>query len=487
MRNATAPATALVLALAFCVPCYGAEADSVEELIGQMADRLQAIETLRTEGETAYEFQADSTVYKGVEPFEMAYARPNRLRIHARTVDLVSDGEYVYDRSSFGDQYRKVPLDGALDETIQPMLSPRASLSPDALALLSGDPKAVLSDFVAKNAVVVLPDEKLDGRDCWVVDVTMRDSLMGISPTFRAWIDREFGLVRRWELDVDSALESLRKWEEAALPAELGPARPVEWSGRITRLHVNEPLAEEEFVFTPEEGEKEVPGLLFTWHPETGEEALSLDEWHFEQRWAASSIRTRGRPAIEPATFRLPPRHLALPTGKELVLIDPLTGREQRRLPVPAPARRENEMGEVPRYVVLSTPHGPVVVAVQRFYDVKETGPASKSYHPRQEVLTAFDAGGNVLWSRPLMDLHTQEAGAVASGNGSDLLLLVSHSEFHLYDAAGVRKVKQHFGYGNQLLVADVDGDGAAEFYVVGRSASCYTLRDIGGPAGGVD
>lgn len=181
-------------------------------------------------------------------------------------------------------------------------------------------------------------------------------------------------------------------------------------------------------------------------------------------------------PDLAKGAVKLTPHWFPVLVGGELVLLEPSSGAELNRIPVPSSARQLNEQEQPPDYVVLRTPRGMVAIAVQTYYEVKVTGENHKSYTPRSQQLTAFTEKGESIWSLKLDGFHIQEAASVSVGT-EDWLLLIAWGKLRLYNGSGKKLLEHTLGFGHQLTVADSDQDGAVEFYLTGPLAACYELR----------
>lgn len=212
-------------------------------------------------------------------------------------------------------------------------------------------------------------------------------------------------------------------------------------------------------------------GEPWSWEEPTPQFSARL----FEARWKRDLNAGLMPPGVQPPVVRLRPQVLAALVGEDLVLLDPTSGTEISRIPVPEEGRQFNEMHQSPQYVVLRDTCRTVAVAVQTFYEVDTTEHGGKTFRPHTRQLAAFDEQGENLWHLELEDFGILEAAAVP-GPGEPLLLLVGWDVFRLYTSSGELFVEQRIGVGHRLIVTDTDADDLADFIVIGSSIARYEL-----------
>jgi hypothetical protein len=183
----------------------------------------------------------------------------------------------------------------------------------------------------------------------------------------------------------------------------------------------------------------------------------------------------------------LPRRRLALPSHEGITVLDLSTGKEVERFQVSEPIHHRNELGELPDCEILQKAGSPLLIVVQRHYDVMKAQGRSNvlSGYERSLDVKAFDTAGKAAWSLSFEHLADMAVDVVPAG-GEQLVLVSGPSdalktEFALYDSAGKLLLRDNLGASVGLMVTDADANGIAEFYLLSRfAAACYELKPGG-------
>jgi hypothetical protein len=165
--------------------------------------------------------------------------------------------------------------------------------------------------------------------------------------------------------------------------------------------------------------------------------------------------------------------------GDKLIVLDPVGGNIIQTIPMSGSAVKQNEMQQGPVCVYLKTATGGVVAAMQIFYKEEDRGQNGKSYNTRETAVTGFNDEGLEIWKKTFdKNAYIQSMDALPSPRGGDWLMIVMWNQLLLLDPlSGSQLFEQRIGYGSRLEITDRNGDGIAEFTLIGASAACYELK----------
>ncbi|MFH0878140.1 MAG: redoxin domain-containing protein, partial [Lentisphaerota bacterium] len=226
-----------------------------------MAGKLSAIKTMRQDGALVMEFEIEGAKETTEMPFTLLYEQPNLFLMSNDFVYAVSDGTTVTFEGSKANRYYQTKAQPAIAEILKGSLDPVwKSLLPDKKALFSKDPEEVLSRIFTESAAELFPDEKIEGHDCWVLEMNAtRDFLWFQSPRARMWIDQSNGLIR--------CIESLAGGKNLSgdKDADVQQFKQTGFRYVLSSLVVNEPLDRSVLTWQASEKDRKVrdPEELF--------------------------------------------------------------------------------------------------------------------------------------------------------------------------------------------------------------------------------
>jgi len=235
---------------------------TLDEVLTETAESISRIQTVRAKGVWQIEFDMQGMKQKTELETSLIYERPRRLSLKSQHAIIVCDGSNVYIRIPMSRRYFQFPMKEGLDELAEGDLQGHlAGLMPDTKALLSKNPAEVLRTTIEDAQIEVLPDEALEGRDCRVLSYATSD---GHGPfekmAFRVWVDKEYGLIRRLESIPPKAedLPDEKEEEDDATGNMAQMMRSMKIRYNLSELVVNGPVADEDFVFKAEPGDRKV-------------------------------------------------------------------------------------------------------------------------------------------------------------------------------------------------------------------------------------
>jgi thiol-disulfide isomerase/thioredoxin len=251
------------------------DADPAAGLVDKMAARMGALKSVDISGEIVVSMELDGTERSQRVPFSMAYAAPNKLRMTGPGLDVTADGTHLYSRSPLAGEYVKARITGSLLAALGDSLAQGVHLMPDERALLSADPRAVLSDFAKGYRVTVGEDADLDGEPCWRADFVLTGIVPDMDVPIKVWIDQASGLVRQWRVDEAAVNAAIAAGNGPPPPPGISKVEIVQYGETAKVIKANEPVDESIFKFTARPGEKEVAFFTYGLPPEPEAFALS--------------------------------------------------------------------------------------------------------------------------------------------------------------------------------------------------------------------
>lgn len=233
---------------------------ALDEVLSATAESISRIQTLRMKGVWNVEFEMQGMKQKTEVETVLIYERPDRFSLKGQHAVMVCDGSNVYIRNPMARRYFQIPLEKGLDELATgPLQGSMWGFMPDTKALLSKDPLDALRTAVEDAQIELLPDEMIEGRDCRVLSYALEEEYSPFKKmAFRVWVDKEYGLIRRVEsLPPKADEEPGRKSEDDDMAGRMAEMmRNMKVRFELAELEVNGPIADEEFVFKAEPGDK---------------------------------------------------------------------------------------------------------------------------------------------------------------------------------------------------------------------------------------
>lgn len=248
----------IAIALAGCFWARACAADeALEAWLAAYPAKLDAIQTVREKAEFHMEMAIGGMKSQTVIEMEFIYRRPDGLVAKGMLLDFYGLGTNATTYQTMKKEYRREAVEG-LSETLEGPQARMLMLGSDKKVLLQTDEDGraeALEEFFTSEEARQLPDETFDGRPCEVF-VDQVETMMGASTTWgKIWLDAETGLLRRFE-SIPTP-----EWVQAEAAADddeaLRALRDVKLSFVVTEQRVNEPIADDAFVFIPPEGAKE--------------------------------------------------------------------------------------------------------------------------------------------------------------------------------------------------------------------------------------
>ena len=170
---------------------------------------------------------------------------------------------------------------------------------------------------------------------------------------------------------------------------------------------------------------------------------------------------------------RLSVPHLTVRTKTNVEAIAATDGTVLASMPIPADLGEIAVRGHEPRFFYLRTGERGAFVALHTIYKEKD----KDSYTAERLEVIGFDADGAETWRRVMPRDSANFAHAVPLGGGEDGVIFQTWRALTLLDAAGREIFSFRPGHEDAISLADVDGDGAFELYVLGPSAAGYEFR----------
>ncbi len=246
-----------MVALAALAPLGSAEtARSLDETLALVSARLSEVRTLRSRELWRMEFEVQGM--KQITEMEntIVFERPKRIHLKTQAVVVVSDGSNAFVRVPMARKYMSLPAADTLDQVLGSWKTLLAGVTPEKKALFSTDVTNALREALQDGTVEVLPDEEVDGRDCFVLRHAPRETMPVMGATaLKLWLDKEWGILRRAEsfTPPEAAADSDADEEDGAHWRKM--FKNMRCSATVLETAVNGPVSDEDFVFTPEPGE----------------------------------------------------------------------------------------------------------------------------------------------------------------------------------------------------------------------------------------
>ena len=235
----------------------GAADEAITAWLAAYPAKLDAIQTVQEKAEFRMEMAVGGMKSQNTIEMAFIYRRPDGLVAKGMMLDLYCLGTNAATYQPMKKEYRRESVDG-LPELLADYRMEMLMLMADKKVLLQTDADGraeELEGFFTSDDARRLPDEELDGRTC-AVFVDQMENMMGSSTSWaKIWLDAETGLLRRFE---NMPAPDWVKVEEAAEDNDVARAmRDMKLSYVVTEQRVNEPVADEAFVFVPPEGATE--------------------------------------------------------------------------------------------------------------------------------------------------------------------------------------------------------------------------------------
>lgn len=249
--------SAIVLLIVFFSPSgLPQQKNGAINILEKTQETYRSLKSIQIEGITVTDLRGTDVQSKIEDHFKAAFVAPAKLRVEhsspATNVLLVSDGHTAWIYSPLNNTYAKVD--------IMRFSKSRADTSEQLLNLeaLSGA-VGTGSDLFQSAIVAGIKDAKIlneqdlefEGRKvkCWVVRAEYAYPKKGkLQPFTRTyWIDEVRNVVLR------QSLETQRESGDGN-----GITNYLQYTSTVTKLVLNEPISEKQFLFTPPKGATEV-------------------------------------------------------------------------------------------------------------------------------------------------------------------------------------------------------------------------------------
>ncbi len=249
------------IALAGCLWAGTSAADeALDEWRAQLPAKLDALQTVREKGELRMEIAMGGMKSQQIMETEFIFRRPDALVAKGPFAELYVLGTNATTyQKMMKNEYRRESAEGGLFAFLEDFQTDMLMLQSDKKLLLqtnAAERADVLDDMLGAEGTRRLPDEELDGRPCEVL-VTLMDSMVKTA-WVKIWLDAETGLLRRIESVPTPEWAPAKPEDDAEDEPEYARAmRDVKISYVVREQRVNEPIADDAFVFAPPEGAAE--------------------------------------------------------------------------------------------------------------------------------------------------------------------------------------------------------------------------------------
>lgn len=195
--------------------------DNPRAIITDLGSRYRSAKAYADEGRVRVTETRGGATREFTLPFQVAFARPDRMRIEAYDARIVADGTTFFAAvGSVPGQVLTEPVKSPLsldqifaDAEVRTMLAEGEAGCPTQLPLLLADDTIDLILADAQDEPRIVGTEMVDGRPCTRIAITKPDG------TLELWIDREAGLLRRMKVPTDAHAALLG--EQAGAPVGL--------------------------------------------------------------------------------------------------------------------------------------------------------------------------------------------------------------------------------------------------------------------------
>ncbi len=225
--------------------------EEAERVLKEIAEAMLRVDTLQEESVIKTEMILDGVEEILEHRLKFKFRRPNELVADMEYMRLVSDGETVRLSSTMTGRYMEWPVGESLQETLEDNgVYEMLQFWDTTRAWISNDPAAYLQKL-KKHEFEILPDEEIDGAPHRVLRYgwgPMGADLMRVT----AWIDHEYGLIRRCEL----------RMKEGSDFHSDGETTLVRMVSEVASRQVNEPIADELFSHATVEQAKKVASMM---------------------------------------------------------------------------------------------------------------------------------------------------------------------------------------------------------------------------------
>ena len=180
--------------------------DNPRAIIADLGSRYRSAVTYADEGRVRVTETRGGATREFTLPFQVAFARPDRVRIEAYDARIVADGTTFFAAvGSVPGQVLTEPVESPLsldqifaDAEVRTMLAEGEAGCPTQLPLLLADDTIDLILADAQGEPHIVGTEPVDGSPCTRIAITKPDG------TLELWIDREAGLLRRMKVPTDA-------------------------------------------------------------------------------------------------------------------------------------------------------------------------------------------------------------------------------------------------------------------------------------------
>ena len=197
--NRPRPSALVILAAIATAIVAGGCGDRPRDVLEQMGRAYRAADTYSDEGRVVVRQTKGETSDEVTLPFQVAFSRPDRIRIEAYDARIAADGETL--RAAVGSvpgQVLSEPVVTPLsldqifaDDAVRVTLAEGEAGCPTQLALLMADDTIDLILADATGPPRLVGHETVDGQACSRIAVAKPDGLLEL------WIDRRTKLLRR--------------------------------------------------------------------------------------------------------------------------------------------------------------------------------------------------------------------------------------------------------------------------------------------------
>ena len=220
--------------------------------------KLDALQTVREKAEFRMEMTIGGMKSQQVMEMEFLFRRPDGLVAKGPFAELYVLGTNAATyQKMMQNEYRRETAEDGLAAYLADYQAEMLMLQADKKLLLQpdADERAEILDEQLGEGARRLPDEEFEGRLCDVLVAEM-DSMFK-SAWVKIWLDAETGLLRRIESVPRPDWLPAEEPEDGDSPEYARAMRDVKIVYAVLDQQVNEPIADDAFVFVPPEGATE--------------------------------------------------------------------------------------------------------------------------------------------------------------------------------------------------------------------------------------
>ncbi|MDX1965300.1 MAG: redoxin domain-containing protein [Pirellulales bacterium] len=230
-----------------------AAADSAVGILQRMAQAYRVAETYADQAYVRQKFVRNGQEFTLEQPLQVAFARPNKLRLECYTLKLVNDGQTVRGAVENTEGVLELPAPGqltldnlVLDATMQNIINQGFAGTPlQPLLLLGDDALSMIYQPSLQPRLAV--EGRHENRLCHRVEIPSPAGVLTL------WIDQESYILRRADYPLDGLRGELEKG---------GPVSDLQMFADFSQAQFNSRLAPEAFQFAVPPGALLVKRLI---------------------------------------------------------------------------------------------------------------------------------------------------------------------------------------------------------------------------------